>query len=239
MKGVTAQPVADSQTRILLTRILSALVLMPPVLAAVWFGTPWFEILVVVAVVVMGWEWWTMVHGGDAQVENRPAWLALGVVYIVVPSMALIWLRSGEAAGMGRNTIIWLLVLVWASDIGAYAAGRTIGGAKLAPAISPNKTWAGLLGCMAASAAAGAAIAMYFQHSNPVGVALISGILGILSQGGDLLESSFKRRFSCKDSSNLIPGHGGLLDRVDALLVVAIAVALIGLANEGKMALWP
>lgn len=239
MKGVTAQPVADSQTRILLTRTLSALVLMPPVLAAVWFGTPWFELLVVVAVVVMVWEWWGMISGGDGRAGNRAAWLGLGVLYIIVPSMALVWLRAGEGAGMGRDTVIWLFVLVWASDIGAYAAGRMIGGPKLAPAISPNKTWAGLFGCMAGAAAAGAAVAAYFQHSDLFGVALVSGFLGILSQGGDLLESSVKRRFSCKDSSGLIPGHGGLLDRVDALLAVALAVALIGLANKSNMALWP
>jgi phosphatidate cytidylyltransferase len=230
--------VADSQTRILLTRTLSALVLMPPVLAAVWLGSPYFEILVAVAVVVMAWEWWGMISGGGST-ENRAGWLGLGAVYIVIPSMALVWLRTGEGPGMGRDTVIWLLILVWAADIGAYAAGRMIGGPKLAPAISPNKTWAGLFGCMAGAAATGAATAAYFQHPDITGVALISGFVGIISQGGDLLESAVKRRFSCKDSSNLIPGHGGLLDRVDALLAAALAVLLIGLANEGNMALWP
>jgi len=231
--------VADSQTRILLSRTLSALVLMPPVLAAVWFGTPYFEILVAVAVVIMFWEWWEMIRGGGNWVENRAGWLVLGALYIAVPSLALVWLRSGDGAGMGRNTVIWLLVLVWVADIAAYAAGRMIGGPKLAPAISPNKTWAGLFGCMTGAAAAGTAVAAYFQHSDIFGVALISGFLGIISQGGDLLESAVKRHFSCKDSSNLIPGHGGVLDRVDGLLAAAMAVLLIGLVNKGNMALWP
>ncbi|MBT4464165.1 MAG: phosphatidate cytidylyltransferase, partial [Rhodospirillaceae bacterium] len=149
-KGATAQPVADSQIRILLTRTLSALVMIPPVLAAIWYGSPYFEILVAVAIVIMAWEWLGMTSGA----ANRLGWLAFGGVYIVAPSLALIWLRTGEDPGMGRDTVVWLFVLVWAADIGAYAAGRTIGGPKLAPAISPNKTWAGLFGCIAASAAA-------------------------------------------------------------------------------------
>lgn len=226
---------ADSQIRILLTRTLSALVMIPPVLAAIWYGSPYFEILVAVAIVIMAWEWLGMTSGA----ANRLGWLAFGGVYIVAPSLALIWLRTGEDPGMGRDTVVWLFVLVWAADIGAYAAGRTIGGPKLAPAISPNKTWAGLFGCIAASAAAGVATADYFGHTDLYGVAMISGFVGMLSQAGDLFESSVKRRFDRKDSSHLIPGHGGLLDRVDGLLAAAFAVALIGYANEGNMALWP
>ncbi|MHA1599153.1 MAG: phosphatidate cytidylyltransferase [Alphaproteobacteria bacterium] len=232
MKDATARPVANTSSRILLTRTVSALVMVPPVLAAVWFGTPYFEILVAVAVAVMAWEWW----GLTADADSRLPWLAFGAIYIVFPSLALLWLRG---AGGGRETVVWLLVLVWAADIGAYAAGRTIGGPKLAPAISPNKTWAGLFGCIAASALAGAAVANYFGTSGLFGVALISGFIGMLSQAGDLLESWVKRHFGVKDSSNLIPGHGGLLDRVDGLLAAALAAALIGFANKGNMALWP
>ena len=149
-------------------------------------------------------------------------WYTLGLVYLGLACLGMIWLRA--VPGEGRDIVLWLLAVVWATDIGAYAAGRTIGGPKMAPKISPNKTWSGLAGGVAAAAVVGA-IAAWLQGA--VGAALLAVIsagLAVVAQGGDLLESRLKRRFDVKDSSNLIPGHGGLLDRLDGVLSAALAV---------------
>ena len=121
--------------------------------------------------------------------------------------------------------MLWLFAVVWATDIGAYAAGRTIGGPKLAPAISPNKTWSGLAGGVALAAAVGAIAAWIQGAVDVVLLAAVSGVLAVVAQGGDLLESRLKRRVGAKDSSNLIPGHGGFLDRFDGILAAALVVS--------------
>ncbi len=164
------------------------------------------------------------------------SWLVAGVFYVGLPCVAIIWLR-GDPVG-GRETLFWLLGLVWASDIGAYAFGRLIGGPKLAVAVSPNKTWAGLIGAVACAALVGVATAVILGAEHVWRLAAVSAILGGAAQVGDLLESGIKRRFEVKDSGTLIPGHGGLLDRVDALIVVVVIAALITLAAEGSMLTW-
>lgn len=214
-------------------RLVSAAVLAPPVLAAVWFGKPWFDLMVVIAALLMLWEWDRLVQAAP----SRTVWRLGGLAYVLLPCTALAWLRAEPETG--RVAIFWLLAVVWATDTGAYACGRTIGGPKLAPAISPKKTWAGLIGGMAFAAAAGAA-AMSLAGSEAVTeFALAGAAVGGLSQGGDLFESWVKRHFGVKDSSNLIPGHGGLLDRVDGLLAAALALALIEIAGKGKVLPWP
>lgn len=150
-------------------------------------------------------------------------WYALGLVYLSLACLGMIWLR--ELPGTGRDVVLWLLAVVWATDTGAYAAGRTIGGPKMAPKISPNKTWAGLAGGMASAALVGAVTAWLLKTVGAVSLAAISAFLAVVAQSGDLLESRLKRRFGAKESSNLIPGHGGLLDRLDGVLAVALAVA--------------
>jgi phosphatidate cytidylyltransferase len=123
-------------------------------------------------------------------------------------------------------------LVVWGTDIGGYFVGRSVGGAKLVPQISPNKTWSGLFGGMALAALAGATGAVWFNLGNAILLALAGAILAVVAQIGDIAESALKRHFDVKDSSRLIPGHGGLLDRVDGLVfvapVVAVAVAFIG-----------
>jgi len=153
----------------------------------------------------------------------RPGWVAAGVVYISVPVVALVWLRADP---VGERLILWLMATVWATDIGAFFAGRLIGGPKLAPRISPNKTWAGLFGAMASAGLVGA-LADLLVPGAPGGaaLALAGALLAVVAQAGDLGESWVKRRFGAKDSSGLIPGHGGLLDRVDGLLAAAVALA--------------
>lgn len=150
--------------------------------------------------------------------------LAFTVPYVALGSYAMVWLR--EQPGVGLFLLLYLLLVVWATDIGAYAAGRTIGGPKLAPGISPKKTWAGLGGGMAAAAALGAAVAAWSGFFSPWPAALLAALLAVVAQAGDLFESAIKRRFNVKDSGRIIPGHGGLLDRVDGLLAGAPFFAL-------------
>ncbi len=163
--------------------------------------------------------------------------LALGVLYIGLAGIALIELRHDTEAG--RANVLFLFLLVWASDIGAYAAGRLIGGPKLAPAISPNKTWSGALGGLAAAVAVGLACALSFTPGAAwMPVVVVAAVLGVFSQAGDLLESAIKRHFRVKDTSSLIPGHGGLLDRLDGLLAAAPAAAALSFALGYGRPLW-
>ena len=160
-------------------------------------------------------------------VRARPRWwMGAGALYIMLPQLALIVIRE-----QGRWLLLWVLFLVWATDSAAYFAGRLIGGPKLAPRLSPKKTWAGLAGGML-----GAAMVGWFLRQGAMPGALhlaaLSAGFAVLAQAGDLAESGLKRYFGVKDSSRLIPGHGGVLDRLDGLLAVAPAVAAMTL-------LWP
>jgi len=163
---------------------------------------------------------------------EAPGWLAGGLVAIGVPCVAFVWLRDLPVGG--RLVVLWLLAVVWATDIGAYAIGRWLGGPRLAPRISPNKTWAGLLGGMASAALVSALVARLGDGAGMIGAAAVGGGLAVVAQAGDLAESLVKRRFGVKDAGALIPGHGGLLDRVDGLLAAAPVVALvIGVTGSG------
>ena len=213
--------------RDLLPRVLSALVLAPLALAALWYGFPWIDLLAAIAAPLMAGEWLRLSRG-------RPAIRVFGFVYIGAALIALLWLRHQPV--LGRETVLWLMVCVWATDIGAYFVGSAIGGAKLAPTISPGKTWSGLAGGMAWAAIASVAAGLLFGKGNLWTLAIIGAALGVVSQIGDLMKSHAKRRAGVKDSGNLIPGHGGILDRVDGLLAVLLAVALARLVVGGQ---WP
>jgi phosphatidate cytidylyltransferase len=140
---------------------------------------------------------------------------------------------------VGRWDMVYLVLIIWASDIGAYVAGRLIGGPKLAPAISPGKTWSGAAGGVLAAALVGLGIAALVGVRLPIlHCVLISIIIGIASQLGDLLESGFKRHFGVKDSGRSIPGHGGLLDRLDGMLTAAPIAVLIALVIGEGVWLW-
>jgi phosphatidate cytidylyltransferase len=152
----------------------------------------------------------------------KAALTAVGVGYIGTAALSILFLRSQP---LGFALALWTLAIVWATDIGAYFAGRAIGGPKLAPAISPNKTWAGLAGGMIAAGIVGALIAQ-FGHL-PALALWLAPFLAVVAQLGDLLESGMKRRVGVKDSGKILPGHGGLLDRIDGLLPVAILVAAL------------
>ncbi|HLT79311.1 MAG TPA: phosphatidate cytidylyltransferase [Ferrovibrio sp.] len=173
----------------------------------------WSAVLIALAAVVVGFLQ-----------RHRFVWHAAGFIYIGLPCIVLLWLR--EIPDHGLLVVFWLLVVVWATDIGAYAAGRTIGGPKLIPAISPNKTWAGLFGGMLSAGIAGGLLALIDPRLPSLPLAVFGALLAVVAQAGDFTESAVKRRFGVKDSSHLIPGHGGVLDRVDGLLFAAPVLAL-------------
>lgn len=153
---------------------------------------------------------------------TRNGRLGLGVVYVGLPVISLMLLRAEPD---GFMLTFWAMALVWACDSGAYFAGRAIGGPKLAPSISPNKTWAGLIGGMAAAGIFAGVLMILFRL--PIGFVLATPLLAVLAQIGDLYESHLKRVAGVKDSGNLLPGHGGLMDRLDGLVAVAPAAALL------------
>ncbi len=169
-------------------------------------------------------------------VAGRRSWLApFGVPYLGLAAVSLVWLRADPA--VGRTDVIVLLLIVWASDIGAYLVGRAVGGRKLAPAISPGKTVSGAVGGLLAAVLVGLVVGLL--EAGPLGRAmLVAGATGCVAQAGDLFESWLKRRFGKKDSGNLIPGHGGVLDRVDAVLSAAPFAALLAFAFGRGVVIW-
>ena len=236
MKGAMAALPADVPSGGLSQRVMSAIVLIPPVIAAVHFGSPYFEIMILVGAILVAWEWNGLCSRAT---DGRTLWRLAGAAAIVLPCLALIWLRQGTA---GRDAILWLFLVVWAADTGAYAAGRAIGGPKLAPAISPKKTWSGLFGALVASGLAGLAAAMLLSGQTSSPALVLGTVLGAISQAGDLAESWVKRRFGVKDTSGLIPGHGGLMDRIDGLFAAALAIAAFEIAaawtGRGRVLAW-
>jgi phosphatidate cytidylyltransferase len=161
-------------------------------------------------------------------------WVGSGLLYFGVPAILLIWLRDV----CGRETVYWLFALVWATDTGAFVSGKMIGGPKLAPAISPKKTWAGLVGGMFCAGLVGAAFSHFSGHETVLPLVALSAGLALSAQGGDLFESWVKRRIGVKDAGSIMPGHGGLLDRVDGLLIVAILVAAIAYIGGKNGLVW-
>ena len=228
MSSLSASAVQSSgRFRGLTTRILSALVLGPLVLAAIWIGFPWIDLMAAIAAPIMVSEWTVLTRG-------RPVASGLFFLYSLAALVALLWLR--HQPDNGRQTVLWIVACVWAADVGAYVLGSIAGGAKLAPRISPSKTWSGLVGAMCFAAVVSAFMGLVFQLGETIALALIGVVLAIVDQAGDLLESAAKRRAGVKDSGRLIPGHGGLLDRIDGLMACVIVVALLRLLAGGA---WP
>ncbi|WP_374466850.1 phosphatidate cytidylyltransferase [Ferrovibrio sp.] len=213
----------------LIKRAISAAVLLPLAVAAAWFGDAAFIILVVLSGLLMMWEWRRLPRlcATKGWSSNSLLWTAAGLFYVGLPCLALIWLR--EQPVHGRHIVFWLFCVVWATDTGAYFAGRTIGGPKLIPSISPNKTWAGLLGGMASASLIGGLVAAINPVLPAFALAGFASFVAVVSQAGDFTESGIKRSFGLKDASHLIPGHGGVLDRLDGLLFAAPFVALCDL----------
>lgn len=185
-----------------------------------------FAILLIAACIIGMREW------EGLNLKKTVQFRLVGLLYIVSAVTAMAWLRihpfsSGDDLSQGAEWIIGLFALVWATDIAAYITGRLIGGPKIAPRVSPNKTWAGLLGGMAASAAIAYGLSSYVPTLPGPHAVLIGAVIAIIAQAGDFLESGIKRRAGVKDSGTLLPGHGGLLDRVDGLLPASLAYAIL------------
>jgi phosphatidate cytidylyltransferase len=178
--------------------------------------------LVVVALGVVGVVLWT-----------GSRWAAGGVIYAAILGVSLMAIRVDPLNGIAA--VFFVFAIVWGADTGAYAAGRTFGGPKLWPRVSPKKTWSGLIGGTIAGVAAGLIVVVIAGGGIHAATIVVAVVLALLSAAGDLFESAVKRHFGVKDASNLIPGHGGVMDRVDGLLVAAGAAAFIGTLNLG----WP
>lgn len=189
--------------------------------AAVWTAPAGFAVLYAVA------------RGVD---RKAPLLLACGPLYIGLPLVALIWLRQTPEFGMA--TAFWLLAVVWATDTAALFVGRALGGPKLAPVISPNKTWAGFFGGLLGAVLVSLAAALWQDAVSPWPLLIAGVALSIVAQAGDLLESRIKRFLHVKDSGSVIPGHGGLFDRMDALLAAAPALAVAYLLAGSGAFLW-
>ncbi|MFO7477464.1 MAG: phosphatidate cytidylyltransferase [Methyloceanibacter sp.] len=167
--------------------------------------------------------------------RSEAAWSLAGLLYVALPAAALIWLRSDVT--LGALALVYLFAVAWTTDTASYGAGRLIGGPKLAPRISPRKTWSGFVVGALTPALVGLAFAAALKSTSAAWLALVSVALALACQAGDLTESWVKRRFGAKDMSQMIPGHGGLLDRVDGLLFAAMLAAVIALrdpANPGR-----
>lgn len=157
------------------------------------------------------------------EVGKQPVVSATGVLYTGLPAVALLWLRSDEP--WGAWAVLFLFAVVAATDTLAYACGRVIGGPKLWPAVSPNKTWSGFLGGVSAAAIMGSLFHIPIS-SPPLTLGVTGLLLGVVAQAGDLAESALKRAFGVKDASALIPGHGGFMDRADGVVAAAVAAAV-------------
>lgn len=267
-----AQPSPENRFGNLGLRLRSAAIFAPPVFAAIYFGAPWFDAVVIVAAGVMLWEWtrmccrgafglagWLVEAGlaaaiaglyfGDVAVAGlvvvlaavlllvlsrtilaQPLYLCAGALLVGLFCIAFLWLRAYP--DHGRELVLWLACAVWFTDSGAYLAGKTIGGPKLAPRISPNKTWAGLGGGIVMAALWSAAW-LGGGGGLPLAPVLAAGAaVAVLAQAGDLSVSVVKRRYGYKDTSHLIPGHGGVLDRLDGMLITGPAALLVLFSAE-------
>ena len=165
---------------------------------------------------------------------TRGIWAAAGVIYAGAAFFGSALLRGD--AGLGFAAFLFVALTVWATDTFAFAVGRAIGGALLWPRVSPNKTWSGALGGLAGGVAVGTLVAYADGLGRLAVIGVIALVLSALAQAGDLLESAIKRHFGAKDTSQLIPGHGGLMDRLDGFLVAAAAALVIGIARQGTAA---
>jgi phosphatidate cytidylyltransferase len=161
---------------------------------------------------------------------NNSLFAALGVFYAGFPAVVLIWLRSDPALGL--SAVLFLIAVVVTADTAAFLSGRLLGGPLLSPNVSPNKTWAGAIGALVASAIVAALFWFAVPESSAVRLAATGVALAFVAQAGDLAESALKRRFGAKDAGSIIPGHGGAMDRVDGLVAAASAVGVAALAID-------
>lgn len=198
-------------------RVLSSFILVPIILYSVFISETLFLLLILAITVLAAFEWNNLTKSDE---KNKNKWLWIGFFYLLIPFYSIIELRSE------KNIILWLFFVVWSTDIFAYFIGKNIGGPKLIPSISPNKTWSGLIGGILSASIIGALSTLMFEGGIMFFI-VTSAILSIIAQTGDFFESKIKRIFNAKDSGNMIPGHGGILDRIDGLMFTSPAVFII------------
>jgi len=205
----------------LVLRTVTGMVLIAAALGAAILGGTLFAVVVAAVATAIFYEWTRIVRGWG------PVWYVSGFVYALLPALALLWVRERDAHGL--FLVVWMFLVTWSTDIGAYFVGRKFGRAKLAPSISPNKTVAGLYGGIAAAAVIGGAWTLLTGLGRPL--LLLAPLFALAAQGGDLFESWMKRKAGVKDSGTWLPGHGGVLDRLDGLAPVAVLTALAQLSG--------
>ncbi len=263
----------DSRWSDLGLRFTSAVILGPIALFCVWSGGIAWQLLLMVAMAGLGWEWArlarpmarapdaapaimmvtlvltvavarfniaaglaVMIAGAGWWVSRGRWFAAFGIPYAALAGVSLLWLRLQPQYGL--TDTLFLVVVVWSTDIGAYVCGRIVGGARMAPRISPGKTWSGAAGGVAAAGFAGALLAAH-GHGFQLGALPAAVLLSVCAQAGDLLESAIKRHLGVKDSGGTIPGHGGLFDRLDGFLLAAPMAGLLAIfAQQGGWPLW-
>lgn len=200
-------------------RVISALILIPLALYAIFYSFNAFLFLSIVVTILMVFEWLNLIK--NVKPSDQIKWQVIGLFYIVIPIYSLIKIRLFDA-----DILFWMFAIIWTTDIFAFFAGRTFGGKKLCPEISPNKTWSGLIAGVVASALLGFISSFMFSGGFFFFV-FVSALIAVIEQASDLMESKFKRIFGVKDSGNIIPGHGGVLDRLDGMMLVAPFVLLL------------
>jgi phosphatidate cytidylyltransferase len=213
----------------LVVRTLTGLILIAAALLAAVHGGNLLAVFVAAIATLMFYEWTRIVRGWGA------GWYVSGFVYALLPALALLWIRERTPPDLpsderGLSLLVWVFIVTWSTDIGAYFTGRNFGKRKLAPAISPNKTVEGLFGGIVAATLLGGAWVLATGLGTPL--LALAPVLAVAAQGGDLFESRMKRRAGVKDSGTWLPGHGGALDRLDGLVPVAVLAAaaqLLGL----------
>jgi phosphatidate cytidylyltransferase len=216
-------------------RIASSAVMAPVTIFAAWLGGWPFVLFWTFAACVVLWEWTTLVRGSHSAASRTSgafaAWMLAGLVYAGILLLGPVALRRDPEFGFAA--ILFLFAVVWITDIAAYFTGRALGGPKLWPAVSPKKTWSGAIGGVVGAVTAGLLVLWLMGLGVAPMLVIVAAGLSVVSQAGDLIESSIKRYFGAKDASHLIPGHGGLMDRLDGFLTAVLAAVMVGLLRGG------
>ncbi len=198
-------------------RIISGLIMIPMAVYAIFYSRSLFLFITISAAVLMAFEWIDITKSA----KDQKKWRILGFFYILIPTFSVIKIRFYDV-----DVLFWMFAIIWSTDIFAFFAGKILGGAKLMPSVSPNKTWSGLAGGVFASILIGITSSLMFK-GGILFFALCSAMLSLIEQASDLFESKIKRIFGVKDSGNIIPGHGGVLDRLDGMIFVAPVVLIL------------
>jgi phosphatidate cytidylyltransferase len=220
--GDAGRPVSAPVNNLVL-RVISAVVLAPVAIYAAYLGGWPFTVFWAAAALAVLWEWISLVTG--------LGWIIGGIGYAGIMLLAPLLLRADNAYGF--LALVLLFAIVWTTDVLGYFAGRAFGGPKLLPAVSPKKTWSGAIAGTLGAIIVAVLVANYFGAFNMTAIAIVAFLLSIMAQLGDLLESWVKRQFGAKDASRLIPGHGGVMDRLDGFWAAALLGCLIGLVRGG------